>query len=59
MSNANFKQENNHIFNYKSFVLLLFVITAIAINYFHSISMMLLTTFVLAYSTKGSRRSNL
>lgn len=34
---------------------LILVITVIGVNYFYSVSMMFLTTFVLAYLTKGSR----
>ena len=44
--------------NIKSRYLFILVIafTAIGINYSYSISMIILTTFVLAYLTKGSRR---
>ena len=37
------------------FVILILAIVAISLNYFYSIAMMLLTTFTLAYFTKGSR----
>lgn len=34
---------------------LVLAITVIGINYSYSVSMMILTTFILAYLTKGSR----
>ena len=51
----------NSMVNYSSLsgkflVILVVVITAMIINYSYSMSMMFLTTFVLAYLTKGSRR---
>lgn len=40
----------------KYLIFLVIAITAIGINYYYSLTMMLLTTFILAYLTKGSRR---
>ena len=37
-------------------IVLVVVITATSINYFYSMSMAFLTTFILAYLTKGCRR---
>ena len=37
-------------------ILLIIVITVTGINHFYSGTMILLTTFTLAYLTKGSRR---
>ena len=37
-------------------IVAIILVTAIGINYFYSTSMMFLTTFVLAYLTKGIRR---
>ena len=42
--------------NNKYLIALVVAITALGINYFYSISMAFLTTFVLAYLSKGSRR---
>lgn len=36
-------------------IFLVIAITAIGINYYYSTSMMFLSTFILAYLTKGSR----
>jgi len=41
----------------KYLVVLVLIVTAVSINYFYSIAMILLTTFTLAYLTKGSRRT--
>ena len=46
---------NRYDLQSKSIVAIILV-TAIGINYFYSTSMMFLTTFVLAYLTKGIRR---
>ena len=35
---------------------LVLAMTIVGINYYYSVSMMILTTFILAYLTKGSRR---
>jgi len=48
------KFNNTAVFNRYSGLLAL-VITVVGVNYFYSVSMMLLTTFVLAYLSKGSR----
>ena len=42
--------------NSKYLIALVVVITALGINYFHSMSMAFITTFILAYISKGSRR---
>ena len=39
----------------KYLIALVVVITAIGINYFYSMSMAFITTFILAYLSKGSR----
>jgi len=44
--------------NRKYLIILIIVIASFSINYFYSISMMLLTTFTLAYLSKGSRCKN-
>ena len=41
--------------NSKYLIALVVVITAIGINYFYSMSMAFITTFILAYISKGSR----
>ncbi|WP_144864337.1 hypothetical protein [Hyella patelloides] len=43
------------IFPRKYLIFLVIVMTAASINYFYSLAMMLLTTFIFAYLTKGSR----
>jgi predicted PurR-regulated permease PerM len=51
-------QENNELMamKYRQYlVVLVIVITAAGTNYFYAVSMMLLTSFTLAYLTKGSR----
>jgi predicted PurR-regulated permease PerM len=51
-------QENNELMamKYRQYlVVLVIVITAVGTNYFYAVSMMLLTSFALAYLTKGSR----
>ena len=48
-------QENFSNINRKYLIVLVVVITASSFNYFYSIAMMFLTTFILAYLSKGSR----
>ena len=61
MDNKYFNRVNSNLKNYsfsgKSLAFLVILTTAISFNYFYSWAMMLLTTFALAYLTKGSRRS--
>ncbi|MDJ0635254.1 MAG: hypothetical protein QNJ34_18835 [Xenococcaceae cyanobacterium MO_188.B29] len=47
---------NMTIFFHKPLFIFVLVSTAVSISYSYSIAMMLLTTFILAYLTKGSRR---
>ena len=63
MFNLNFGQykertwrNNIAIFFHKYLFLLILASTAVSISYSYSIAMMILTTFTLAYLTKGSRR---
>ena len=49
------EQNNFAIFSRKYLIFLAIAITAVSLNYFYSIAMMFLTTFILAYLTKGSR----
>ena len=42
--------------NRKHLFTLVLAVTVVGTNYSYSISMMFLTTFILAYLTKGSRR---
>ena len=49
------EQEKVAIFSRKYLVVLVLVITAISLNCFYSIAMIIFTTFTLAYLTKGSR----
>ncbi len=59
MSNKYFNQITSEIvkpaFSGKYLIVLVIAITAIGINYYYSMSMAFLTTFALAYLTKGSR----
>lgn len=48
-------QQNFAISARKYLIVLVLVITATCLNCFYSIAMMFLTTFTLAYLTKGSR----
>lgn len=61
MNNKYFNQINSKIsktsFSGKYLIIFVIVITSTGINYSYSIAMMLLTTFTLAYLTKGSRRT--
>ena len=53
---ANFPRQYGSPHSSRQYLIILVVaITGISINYFYSIAMMLLTTFTLAYLTKGSR----
>ena len=47
---ASFNIKRHYLFS------LVLAITVVGINYSYSVSMMILTTFILAYLTKGSRR---
>ncbi len=49
------EQNDFAIFSRKYLIVLVIAITAVSLNYFYSIAMMFLTTFILAYLTKGSR----
>ena len=62
MLHSNFSQHKRRIWQekltisaLKYLIVLGLVITATSLNYFYSIAMMFLTTFTLAYLTKGSR----
>ncbi|WP_319420564.1 hypothetical protein [Pleurocapsa sp. FMAR1] len=59
MSNKYFERVAGEIgkpvFSSKYLIVLVIAITAIGINYYYSMSMAFLTTFALAYLTKGSR----
>jgi hypothetical protein len=61
MNNKYFNQINSKIsqtgLSGKYLIIFVMVITSTGINYSYSIAMMLLTTFTLAYLTKGSRRT--
>lgn len=53
--NSSLVENLKNNFSNKYRIVLAFIITTVCINYFYSISMVLITTFTMAYLSKGSR----